>query len=65
MSRRLALNLARLKVRRRQRDVDKCDVNFEAKVEMRLGGIEEEVEDTINVFEDLLEYLRLLIGARS
>jgi hypothetical protein len=39
-----------LKDRRRQRDDGKCDGNIGAEVEVRLGGIVEEVEDTMNVF---------------
>lgn len=50
MSRRLALNLDRLKCRKRQRYVGKCGGKIEVELRIRLGGMEEEVKDTINVF---------------
>lgn len=50
MSRRLALNLDRLKCHKRQRYVGKCGGKIEVELRIRLGGMEEEVKDTINVF---------------
>lgn len=44
------LGFERLEGRRGQRDVDKYGGNIAAELEMRLGGMKEEVKNTINVF---------------
>lgn len=55
----MAVDLERLKCHRRQRDVEKCDGNTEVELRVRLGGIEEEVKDTMNVFGRLTTWSQL------
>lgn len=65
MSRRLALNLDRLKCRKRQRYVGKCGGKIEVELRIRLGGMEEEVKDTINVFGRLTNLVAAPTASRT